>query len=93
MKCSLEERMFSIRHTDSSGERNPPLECLSSLYDELASADQEHGDVAVIHDESGWTISAHRDGRLVMEERDPGADAPPYAKPSSPRGRSEGQLT
>src|SRR4051812_17155000 len=60
--------MFSIQHADGSGECNPPLGHLSALYDELASADQEHGDVAVINDDHGWTISAHRDGRVVMED-------------------------
>ncbi|MGK3969344.1 hypothetical protein WMF38_34850 [Sorangium sp. So ce118] len=59
--------MFSIVHSDGSGEENPPLEKLSSLYDELVSVDREHGDVAVIHDDSGWCMSAHRDGRLVFE--------------------------
>ncbi|WP_441287953.1 hypothetical protein ACSRUE_38715 [Sorangium sp. KYC3313] len=59
--------MFSIVHTDGSGEENPPLDSLSDLYDELASVDREHGDVSVIHDASGWCMSAHRDGRLVFE--------------------------
>jgi hypothetical protein len=30
---------FSIRHTDGSGEINPPIEAISNLYDELESAD------------------------------------------------------
>lgn len=59
--------MFSIIHTDGSGESNVPVEKLSELYDELLSADREHGDVAVVHDDSGWTISAHRDHRVVFE--------------------------
>ncbi|MGK3970056.1 hypothetical protein WMF01_56870 [Sorangium sp. So ce1667] len=59
--------MFSIVHSDGSGEENPSLESLSNLYDELVSADSEHGDVAVIHDDSGWCMSAHRDGRIVFE--------------------------
>jgi hypothetical protein len=59
--------MFSISHTDGDAEENPPLESLSALYDELQSADREHGDVAVIHDDTGWCMSAHRDGRLVFE--------------------------
>jgi hypothetical protein len=59
--------MFGIIHTDGSGEDNPPLESLSDLYDELLIADREHGDVAVAHDDSGWCMSAHRDGRIVSE--------------------------
>jgi hypothetical protein len=59
--------MFSVVHTDGSGEENPTVEGLSELYDELVSADREHGDVAVIHEDTGWSMSAHRDGRLVFE--------------------------
>jgi hypothetical protein len=60
--------MFGILHSDGAGEDNPPLASLSDLYDELLSADREHGDVAVINDDSGWCMSAHRDGRLVLEQ-------------------------
>ena len=59
--------MFSVIHADGSGDENPPLESLSALYDELLRTDREHGDVAVVHDDSGWSLSAHRDGRLVFE--------------------------
>jgi hypothetical protein len=59
--------MFGVIHADGSGDDNPPIESLSDLYDELLSADREHGDVAVIHDDSGWSMSAHRGGRLVFE--------------------------
>jgi len=59
--------MFNVMHTDGSGEANPPLESFSDLYDELLSADREHGDVSVVHEDSGWCISAHRDGRAVFE--------------------------
>jgi hypothetical protein len=60
--------MFGILHTDGSGENNPPLERLSVLYDELLTTDQEHGDVSVINDDSQWSMSAYRDGRLVFEK-------------------------
>lgn len=59
--------MFSVLHTDGSGEENPSPAALSALYDELQQADGEHGDVAVIHEDTGWSMSAHRDGRLVFE--------------------------
>jgi hypothetical protein len=59
--------MYSVRHTDGSGTDDPPLDSLGALYDELAGTDREHGDVAVIHDGTGWTLSAHRDGRVVFE--------------------------
>lgn len=59
--------MFGVIHSDGSGEDDPPLDSLSDLYEELRSADREHGDVAVVHDATGWSMSAHRDGRLVFE--------------------------
>ena len=66
--------MFSVIHTDGSGDENPAVESLSDLYDELFSADREHGDVAVVHDDSGWSMSVHRDGRLVFEHLGKGGE-------------------
>jgi len=60
--------MFGVIHSDGSGEDNPPLESLPNLYGELSTADREHGDVAVVNDDLGWCMSAHRDGRLVFEQ-------------------------
>lgn len=65
--------MFSVMHTDGSGEEAPALEALSELYDELHAADREHGDVAVVH-ETGWSLSAHRDGRVVLEHLGDGGE-------------------
>lgn len=59
--------MYGVIHMDGSGENNPPVESLSSLYDELFSSGIVDGDVSVINDNSGWGISAHRDGRVVFE--------------------------
>mgnify|MGYP001418850281 CR=1 FL=1 len=59
--------MFSVIHTDGSGEDDWEIERLSELYDELNAPDKEHGDVAVVHEDTGWSMSAHRDGRLVLE--------------------------
>jgi hypothetical protein len=61
---------FSVLHTDGSGDEEIPVEGLSDLYDELSSADQEHGDVSVTNDDNHWTISAHRDGRVVLMNLD-----------------------
>jgi hypothetical protein len=58
--------MIGVLHTDGSGNDNPSPESLPRLYDELSNSDQEHGDVSVIDDQSGWCMSAHRDGRLVF---------------------------
>jgi hypothetical protein len=59
--------MFGVIHMDSSGDDDPPVESLSDLYEELHTSGIVDGDVAVVHDDSGWCISAHRDGRLVFE--------------------------
>lgn len=66
--------MFSVIHTDGSADENPTLESLSALYDELLSADREHGDVSVVDDDTGWCMSAHRDGRLVFEHLGDGGE-------------------
>jgi hypothetical protein len=58
--------MISTRRIDDSGAIDPPIESLSELYDELKSSDQEHGDVSVTDENTGWSISAHRDGRVVL---------------------------
>jgi hypothetical protein len=59
--------MFGVTHMDASGEDDPPLESLSALLDELETSGILDGNVAVIHDDTGWCLSAHRDGRLVFE--------------------------
>ena len=71
---ATELNMFNVMHSDGTGEINPSVESLSDLYDELLAADREHGDVSVVHEESGWCLSAHRDGRVVFEHlRDGGS--------------------
>jgi hypothetical protein len=60
--------MFGVIHMDASGDDNPPLESLPSLYDELYSTGIEDGSVAVINDESGWCLSASRDHRIRFEQ-------------------------
>jgi hypothetical protein len=59
--------MYGVTHMDGSGDDNPPVEKLSNLYDELHSSGIFDGDVAVIPDDSHWSISAHRDGGVVLE--------------------------
>jgi len=66
--------MFGVIHTNGSGDDDPPVESLPDLYDELLTADREHGEVAVVHDDTGWCISAHRDGRLVFEHLGKGGE-------------------
>lgn len=64
---SLDVAIGVIR-TDGSGETLSDLGSLADLYDELQSADEEHGDVSVVHDDTGWCLSAHRGGGLVFEQ-------------------------
>jgi hypothetical protein len=66
--------MFGVIHMDASGEDDPPVESFSALYDELWSSGIVDGSVAVIHDGSGWCISAHRDGRVVFEHLGDGGE-------------------
>ena len=66
--------MFGVIHMDGSGEDNPPVISLSVLYDELSSSGIKDGNVAVIHDDSGWCMSAHRDGSLVFEHLSEGGE-------------------
>ena len=53
-------------HLDGSGDDDPPPSSFGALYDELKVSDSEHGDVAMVHEDSGWLISAHRDGRVIL---------------------------
>jgi hypothetical protein len=66
--------MFSIIHWDGSSDANPLVASLPALFDELRTADREHGDVTVVHEETGWSLSAHRDGRVVFENLSTGGE-------------------
>lgn len=59
--------MFSIGHRDGWGEKDPPIDCFSALYDELQGEDPEHLDVLVSHD-SGWTIVAYPNGLVILQD-------------------------
>jgi hypothetical protein len=58
--------MYGVIHADGSGEVDPSVEILSALYDELLSTDDEHPDVSLEHEETGWCISAYRNGRVIL---------------------------
>lgn len=58
---------FVVCHVDGSMESDPSVEVLATLVKELEdSADLEHPDVSV-SDESGWTLSAYRNGLVTWE--------------------------
>ena len=58
--------MFGVIHMDASADDDPPIESLPTLYDELFTSDIVDGNVSVINDDTGWAISAFRDGRVVF---------------------------
>jgi hypothetical protein len=62
---------FIVTHLSGEMDRDPPVESLPELVGELDSADPEHGDVAIA-DESGWTLTAYPDGRLLWEDVEEG---------------------
>jgi hypothetical protein len=59
-------QMITTRNIDDTGDTDPTDLQLSDLYDQLQHSDQEHGDVSVTDEESGWCLSAHRDGRIIL---------------------------
>jgi hypothetical protein len=59
-------QMITTRNIDDTGDSDPTDLQLSALYEQLPDSAQEHGDVSVTDEESGWCLSAHRDGRIVL---------------------------
>src|SRR5689334_1558294 len=65
-----EKSMYGIRNADGSGEElddGHVREQLERVYDQLRSSCAEHGDVAITDSGTGWSLSAHRDERVVLE--------------------------
>lgn len=73
--------MFSIIHWDGASDTAASIESLGPLFDELSTADREHGAVAVVDEATAWAISAHGDGRLVFENLSSGGER--HMKPVS----------
>jgi hypothetical protein len=57
---------FKITTRMGSDEREPSVERMREVLDELDVYDQEHFSVAVVH-ESEWCLGAYPDGTLVWE--------------------------
>ncbi len=57
---------YWVNHLIGNSDLEYPLESLSSLYDELLEATNEHPDVSLTH-ESEWCLSAYSSGLLVWE--------------------------
>ncbi len=66
--------MFTVMHMDANGDDDPPVETLPELYDELWSSGILDGSVAVIHEDTGWCMSAHRDRSLIFEHLGDGGE-------------------
>ena len=66
--------MHGVIHMDGSADDDVPLENLLDLYDELFKSGIFDGNGAVINDDTGWCISAHRDGRVVFEHLGEGGE-------------------
>ena len=81
----MKQLMYGVIHMDGSGDTNPPIASLPELYDELLLSGIFDGNVSVINDESGWAVSAHRDGRLVFEHL--GGEGSPQHMKSVPKER------
>jgi hypothetical protein len=64
---------FTITHSSGRMERNPSLEMLPQLLDELQSADEEHGDVSLTH-ETEWCLSVSKSGLVYFDNLE--ADEP-----------------
>jgi hypothetical protein len=62
---------FHVYHRSGSCEVNPPIESFGALYDELATADDEHPCVSVEH-ESAWSLAAYPSGLVVWENVEDG---------------------
>jgi hypothetical protein len=58
---------FVVTHVSGAMTRDPPLDALAELLDELDQlADSEHPDVAVAT-EDGWSLSVFRSGFVMFE--------------------------
>jgi hypothetical protein len=66
---------YTVTHRYGRDVRDPPLSTLPELLVELDSRteDIEHTDVSLRH-ESGWCLSAYRDGFLVFEHLERGGE-------------------
>lgn len=58
---------YGVRHRDGSSDDDAPVSSFGALYDELNEVDGEHGDVAVIDDETGWAVTAYRTKLVILQ--------------------------
>ena len=70
---------YRVTHSTGEMESGYPTERFTELLEELASADDEHPDVSVVH-ESEWSLTVYKSGFLVLENLEFGE--PSYLGPA-----------
>lgn len=59
---------YVITHADGETQANPALDCLAGLVAELdIASNRDHADVAIMDEDTGWSLSAYRGGSLLWE--------------------------
>jgi hypothetical protein len=67
MKRAEAAMSYGVIHLYGHSDDAPGIDNLGELYDELEKADQTHFEVTVLHDESGYIITAHAAGYVVLD--------------------------
>ncbi len=73
--------LYHTTDADGISELNPTAEKMRELLDSLDSAtahDAEHPDVSIVHDPSGWSLSAYPSGVVTFENLDEPDDVPRF---------------
>ena len=73
--------MFHTTDMDGVSEINPPVTALRRLLatlDAPDSSDEDHPDVSLVHDPSGWSISVFPSGIATFENLDDEDQPPQY---------------
>lgn len=66
---------------------NPDIDQLRDLIDSLSdpeTEDYDHPDIALVHDDSGWSISLYPNGTATLENLEDADESPRYRKGLSP---------
>jgi len=84
--------MYHSTDIDGVTEINPDLHTLRAIIDSLQDADLEefdHPDVALVDDNSGWSISLYPNGTATLENLEDEDESPRYRKGLSPEAGLE----
>jgi hypothetical protein len=75
--------LFHTTDLDGVSELKPDktrLRAILSTLDDAGADDAPHPDVALINDESGWSLSVYVSGIVTFEQLDAADEAPRYMK-------------